>query len=66
MKKMRIRIGGNGQTTVRVEGATGDDCLDFTRSIEHALGVVQERKRIDESCGLGENIIEQPRVDTKD
>jgi len=43
-KKMIIHIGVNGATTIRVEGGKGDDCLVFTRAIEQALGVVQQRE----------------------
>ncbi len=44
IKKMIVRIGRDGATTIRVEGGKGDDCLVFTRSIEQALGVVQQRE----------------------
>ncbi len=43
-KKMIVRIGRDGATTIRVEGGKGDDCLVFTRSLEQALGVVQQRE----------------------
>jgi len=45
VKKMRIRIGLDGKTTIRVEGAVGDECLDFTRAVEKALGSVEKRER---------------------
>ncbi|MCO6455035.1 MAG: DUF2997 domain-containing protein [Pirellulaceae bacterium] len=45
MKKMRIRIKTDGKTTIQVEGATGDECLDFTRLVEQALGEVEDRVR---------------------
>ncbi|MBI5659757.1 MAG: DUF2997 domain-containing protein [Nitrosomonadales bacterium] len=44
VKKMIVRIGRDGATTIRVEGGEGDDCLLFTRSVEQALGVVQQRE----------------------
>jgi len=44
IKKMRIRIGRDGRTEIRVEGGQGDDCLAFTRSIEQALGQVEKRE----------------------
>lgn len=44
MKKMHIRIKGDGKTEIRVEGAEGHDCLAFTRSVEKALGVVETRE----------------------
>lgn len=43
-KKMIVRIGRDGATTIRVEGGEGDNCLVFTRSLEQALGVVQQRE----------------------
>ena len=44
MKKMRIRIANDGSTQIRVEGGEGPDCLDFTRAMEQALGVVEHRE----------------------
>jgi len=44
IKKMRIRIGRNGHTEIRVEGGQGDDCLAFTRAVEQALGQVEQRE----------------------
>ena len=44
IKKMRIRIGLDGRTTIRVEGGEGDDCLAFTRAVEGALGPVEQRE----------------------
>ncbi len=43
-RKMIVRIGRDGATTIRVEGGQGDDCLAFTRSVEQALGTVQQRE----------------------
>jgi len=43
-KKMIVHIGRDGATTIRVEGGEGDSCLLFTRSLEEALGVVQQRE----------------------
>lgn len=43
-KKMIVRIGRDGATTIRVEGGEGDNCLVFTRAVEEALGVVQKRE----------------------
>ena len=44
MKKMRIHIGRDGKTQIRVEGGQGDDCLSFTRAMEQALGSVERRE----------------------
>ena len=43
MKKMRVKIGLNGKTTVQVEGAEGPECVEFTRLFEKALGDVEKR-----------------------
>jgi hypothetical protein len=48
MKKMRIRIGRDGQTQIRVEGGQGDNCLSFTRAVEQALGAVEQREPLPE------------------
>jgi hypothetical protein len=39
--KMRIRIGNDGRTSIRVEGGEGASCLDFTKAMERALGAVE-------------------------
>lgn len=60
MKKMHIRIKRDGKTEIRVEGAEGDDCLAFTRSVEKALGVVETRAMcVDEGDPLQVQIREQ-------
>ena len=46
MKKMRLTIGRDGRTQIRVEGAVGDECLEFTRLVEGALGIVERRTRL--------------------
>ena len=44
MKRMRIIINQQGQTSIDVEGGQGKDCLDFTRAVEEALGSVEQRE----------------------
>ena len=44
MKRMRIIINQQGQTSIDVEGGQGTDCLDFTRAVEEALGSVEQRE----------------------
>lgn len=44
IKKMKIRIGRDGQTQITVEGGEGDNCLAFTRAVENALGTVEQRE----------------------
>lgn len=46
--KMIVKIGLDGKTEIRVEGAVGEECLTFTRAIEKALGEVEERKLLPE------------------
>jgi hypothetical protein len=43
MKKMRVKIGLDGKTTIQVEGAVGPECVEFTRLFEAALGEVEKR-----------------------
>ncbi|HID22250.1 MAG TPA: DUF2997 domain-containing protein [Planctomycetaceae bacterium] len=50
VKKMRIRIRRDGKTEIRVEGAEGDECLDFTRAIEQAVGEVEHREMLSEQA----------------
>ncbi|OPZ98753.1 MAG: hypothetical protein BWY71_01177 [Planctomycetes bacterium ADurb.Bin412] len=47
MKKMRIKIGRNGQTTIQVEGVVGPGCLEFTKAFEQSIGDVEERTLCD-------------------
>jgi hypothetical protein len=44
MKKMRIRIGKDGKSTLQVEGVAGPGCLELTKAFEEALGEVEERQ----------------------
>ena len=64
MKKMRIRIGNDGKTTIHVEGVAGPDCLGFTEALEKALGVVEARTHT-EDFELDENQLEE-RQDLED
>lgn len=48
MKKMRIRIGKDGQTSITVEGGRGSDCELFTQAMENALGDVETRQYLPE------------------
>ena len=44
MKKMRVRIGCDGKVTVKVEGAAGPECVEFTSLFEKAIGDVEKRE----------------------
>jgi hypothetical protein len=62
MKKMRIRIDQNGKTTVRVEGAVENECLDFTRALEKSLGIVEERVRHEDGQESQVNVEERRQI----
>ena len=60
MKRMRITIKNDGRTTMKVEGAAGEECLDFTRAFEEALGKVEDRVMHEETGeSASETIYEQ-------
>ena len=44
MKKMHVKIGRDGRTQLRVEGAVGAECVEFTRLVEAAVGSVERRE----------------------
>ena len=39
MAKLKIKIKKNGQTEIKVEGASGPGCKSLTKALEKALGV---------------------------
>ena len=43
--ELKIEITPDGEITIKVEGATGAECLDLTREIEEALGLVVDRQK---------------------
>ncbi len=57
MKKMIVRIDKEGKTTIRVEGAVGEECLEFTRLVERAVGEVSRREMTEDYERLPENVI---------
>lgn len=63
MKKMRIRIGKDGKTTVKVEGACGPECIDFTKAFEDAVGTVEKRELTED---YEKEICEDVREDVKE
>jgi hypothetical protein len=44
MKKMHIRIRPDGTTHIKVEGAVGAECKEFTRTFENAVGELVSRE----------------------
>ncbi|MBI3800382.1 MAG: DUF2997 domain-containing protein [Deltaproteobacteria bacterium] len=45
MKKMKIIIRKDGTQTIEVLGATGEECVEFTRQLEQRLGT-QDGERV--------------------
>ncbi len=43
MKQIAATIDGNGRVVIEVDGVKGRACLDLTRDIERAIGVVRDR-----------------------
>lgn len=64
MKKMRIRIGNDGRTQIRVEGGEGADCLAFTQAMERALGAVEQRELTADYEKEPERVLVQEREQT--
>ncbi len=62
MKKMRITIKTDGTTTMQVEGASGETCLDFTRAFEAALGTVKQRVMHEGSESVSETVYEREQA----
>lgn len=49
-----ITIGEDGAVDIKVEGAAGKDCLDFTKFLEEELGEVTSREYTSEYYQLEE------------
>lgn len=62
MKKMRITIKTDGTTTMQVEGASGETCLDFTKIFEEALGTVTDREMCGETESVSETVYEREQA----
>ena len=46
--ELEIEIGPDGEITIKVKGAEGDKCLDLTKDLEEALGLVTAREKTSE------------------
>ena len=66
MKKMRIRIGRDGKARVQVEGAVGEECLDFTKVFEEAMGEVEERIMCEDQESAVETLYDHERYESAD
>lgn len=47
-QELEITIDDDGNVTIKVVGVPGPDCLELTREIEEALGIVVDRQRTSE------------------
>lgn len=56
-----FNIGPDGEITIEVEGLSGEACLETTREMEEALGVVTDRQA---TAGMYEEV-EQAEEETQ-
>lgn len=42
--ELEISISSDGEVTIQVQGAKGKSCLDITKDLEDALGIVTSRE----------------------
>lgn len=47
-QEMEISIDDNGNVSIKVIGAEGKECLEMTKEIEAALGIVTDRQKTSE------------------
>jgi hypothetical protein len=68
MKKMKIRIGRDGKVSISVEGGQGPDCVEFTKAVEQAAGVVEKRTFTEDyhrdvvAVGISEDVTESEKL----
>ena len=48
MKKMHFTISKDGDASVKVEGAVGQECEEFTRAFEEAVGDLTKREHTED------------------
>jgi hypothetical protein len=48
MKEIEIRIGPDGKVKINVTGVKGSSCQDLTKTIEDALGIVENTQPTEE------------------
>lgn len=48
MTRIVVTVDEQGQTTMKVEGATGSSCLLLTGALQKALGVTTEDRKLPE------------------
>lgn len=44
-EELEITISNDGTVTINVQGAKGSSCLDLTKDLEEALGMVVKREK---------------------
>jgi hypothetical protein len=44
-QELDIQIASDGTVTINVQGAKGSSCLDLTKDLEEALGLVTDREK---------------------
>jgi hypothetical protein len=47
-RELQIEITADGEVKITVKGAPGGECLDLTKALEEALGVVTDRQMTSE------------------
>jgi hypothetical protein len=47
-KDIFFTINDDGEVSIQVKGAPGGDCLELTKAIEEALGIVSDRQHTSE------------------
>jgi len=47
-QEMEITIGRDGKVEIHVQGVDGKSCMDLTKELEEALGVVTSREKTGE------------------
>jgi hypothetical protein len=62
VKQMVIRIGKDGKVRIDVNGAVGQECREFTRLFEQAVGTVEKRELKAEHDMVGESVTERTQV----
>ena len=62
-RTVRFRIRPDGRVEERVEGVTGDACLQLTDRLEAALGTVERRQPTSEAFTSSQPVIQSQSVE---
>lgn len=63
-KKIIIRIDKTGKIKISTHGYTGAGCIDATKTIEEALGVVEDKKYTEEFYAIEHGVEQVSLSDT--